>query len=275
MLEPGEIVNDAIAAQRAASEAIQGWLFEPRYNIAPQQQVLTFTGTPDGRQLQAMRWGFRPGWFTASAKQPPPINARAETLLERPMFRGAVRSGRCLIPAHGFYEWQALPGQSRKQPMFIRRKGGPLFFFAGLYTVAHDEQSGKDAASCAIVTCAANEAMAAIHHRMPVILDDDGATVWSDPAVTDPAEVMPLLVPYSAEALESYPVAHLVSSVRNDGPALIEPLTQHRVAATATERQLWLDAAGVATDIVDGNGDAVSGSLQREGENSSASRRGR
>jgi putative SOS response-associated peptidase YedK len=224
MLEPGELVNDALEAQRAAAAALQPWLLAPRYNIAPQQQVLTLTGTPDGRALRVMRWGFRPGWFTASAKLPPPINARAETLSEKPLFRGAVKSGRCLIPAHGFYEWQVRPGQSRKQPLFIHLAGRPLFYFAGLYTVARDEESGQDAASCAIVTCAPNELMAAIHNRMPVILDREAAGLWVDPEVRDPVAVLPLLVPYAAEAMAAYAVGPQVSSVRNEGPELIRPL---------------------------------------------------
>jgi putative SOS response-associated peptidase YedK len=229
MLEPGEIVNDAIEAQRQAGGALQGWLLEPvdpwllqpRYNIAPQQKVLTFTSTPNGRELKVMRWGFRPGWFTATAKQPPPINARAETLVDKPMFRGAMKSGRCLIPAHGFYEWQARPGTSRKQPMFIHLKGRPLFYFAGLYTVARDDETGRDVASCAIVTCEPNELMAEIHYRMPVMLDADAAARWTEATVTDPAALLPLLVPYPAAEMDAYPVAPLVSSVRNDGPELI------------------------------------------------------
>ena len=165
-----------------------------------------------------MRWGFRPGWFKPNAKQPPPINARAETLVERPMFRGAVKSGRCLVPAGGFYEWRVVPGQSRKQPMFIRLRGGEQFYFAGLYTASDDETS------CAIVTCAPNELMATIHTRMPVILPAGAWEEWLDPDVRDPAEVLPLLVPYAADAMEAYPVSPLVSSVRNDGPELIAPL---------------------------------------------------
>jgi putative SOS response-associated peptidase YedK len=193
----------------------------PRYNIAPMQQIATVVETPDGRRLQRMQWGFRPGWLTPKAGQPPPINARAETLVERPLFRGAVRSARCLIPADGFCEWQVVPGQKAKQPQYIRLRGGDVFGFAGLYAVREDGDDSGSRWSCAIVTCSPNELMAPIHNRMPVILHPDAERLWLDPDVTDTAAVLPLLQPYAANAMEAYPVGPRVSWVRNDGPELI------------------------------------------------------
>src|SRR5712692_7276335 len=124
----------------------------PRFNIAPSQQIPTVVEGSDGRALRWMQWGFRPGWFTPKPGQPPPINARAETLLERSMFRGTVPAHRCIIPADGFFEWKVVPGQRRKQPMYIRLKGGGIFGFAGLYTERHDEATDAQIASSVIIT---------------------------------------------------------------------------------------------------------------------------
>lgn len=192
----------------------------PRFNIAPRQGVLTIFADADGPVLRNMQWGFKPGWYTPKPGQPPPINARCETLLERPMFRGAVAKARCLIPADGFYEWQAIPGQRTKQPMCIRLKDGEPFMFAGLYTWS---DAGP---SCAIVTCAPNDLMAPIHNRMPVILSPDDEDRWLDPAATDPGAVLSCLRAYPAEAMEAYPVSTLVNRVGQDGPELIDPLPQ-------------------------------------------------
>jgi putative SOS response-associated peptidase YedK len=176
---------------------------EPHYNIAPGQAILTVVADADGRRAEGMRWGFQPGWYKAKPGQPPPINARAETLLERPMFRGAVGKTRCLIPADGFYEWQAVPGSTRKQPLYIRLRDGELFCFAGLYTVRQDAATGEPQASCAIVTTAPNALMASIHNRMPVILREADEALWLAPEVTDPVAVLPCLEPYPAEQMEA------------------------------------------------------------------------
>ena len=189
----------------------------PRFNIAPTQTVPVVTASAEGRNLTTMRWGFRPAWMK-DARRPPPINARAETLLETRMFRGALAKGRCIIPADGFYEWAAVPGQRTKQPMHIRLKGGELFGFAGLWT------EGADGPGCAIVTTSANELVAPIHERMPVILDPADEATWLDPTEGDPLAVLPALRAYPAERMEAYSVAPLVSSVRNDGPELVRPV---------------------------------------------------
>ena len=187
---------------------------EPRFNVAPSQVVPVIVGTDAGPALRAMRWGFHPAWM-AEPKRPPPINARAEGLANGRLFRGALRRGRCAIPADGFYEWTPVPGQRSKRPIHIRLKGGGLFVFAGLATVAPD-----GAETCAIVTTGANELIAPIHNRMPVILDGEDEEVWLDPEA-DVAVALACLQPYPPEQMELYPVSSLVSSVRNDGPALI------------------------------------------------------
>jgi putative SOS response-associated peptidase YedK len=193
---------------------------EPRFNVAPSQAVPVIRGHEDGPSIELMRWGFQPVWMRGDGKRPPPINARSESLLERPMFRGAVAKGRCLIPADGFYEWMVVPGEKRKQPMYIRLKSGDPFGFAGLYVYGGDEVGP----TCAIVTTAANDALSPIHDRMPVILDRSFEQAWLDPDLDDPRAALASLQPVPPELIEAYPVASLVSSVRNEGPDLIEPL---------------------------------------------------
>lgn len=193
----------------------------PSYNIAPTAQVPAVVEQPDGRAITAMHWGFRPAWRGADRKAPEPINARAETLLERPLFRSSLPRRRCLIPADGFYEWQARPGSRTKQPYYIRLRDGSIFALAGLYTGG---PSGLADASCAIITTAANDLMAPLHDRMPAILPREAEAAWLDPDLHDTIILLGLLRPYPSEAMEAYPVSALVSSVRNDGPELIAPL---------------------------------------------------
>jgi putative SOS response-associated peptidase YedK len=196
----------------------------PRFNIAPSDSIVTVVHEFDERRtLRFMRWGFSPGWLKPRPGRPVPINARAETLLDRVMFRDAVARNRCLIPADGFYEWQAVPGQRGKRPMYIRLKGGGLFAFAGLYTKRRDASTGEPEQSCAIVTTEPNALTAPIHNRMPVILAREDEELWLDPTLTDRIAVLACLRPYPPELMEAYPVSNLVNSVRNDRPELIEP----------------------------------------------------
>jgi putative SOS response-associated peptidase YedK len=194
----------------------------PRFNVAPSQLVVTVLAGPDGRELRRMRWGFTPNWAKPQAGRPPPINARAETLLERPMFREAVAKRRCLIPANGFYEWKTIPGERRKQPMYIRLKSGEIFGFAGLYTARRGDD-GEWVESCAIVTTRPNELMADIHNRMPVILARADEALWLDRSITDTTAALPCLQPYPSELMEVFPVPAYVNNVHNDMPELIEP----------------------------------------------------
>jgi len=217
----------------------------PSYNVAPSQPVPIVVSSDGGRALRLARWGFKPHGMRESKLAP--INARAETLLTGQMFREAVRRGRCLVPADGFYEWQAVPGQKRKQPYYVKLKGGGLFAFAGLWSPGHtvlraagrrgagappSEANGAGETSspptCTIITTSANPLVAPIHNRMPVILDPSDEARWLDPGLTDPAAVSACLRPFPAERMEAYPVSALVSSPRNDGSELIEPATEGR-----------------------------------------------
>ena len=191
-----------------------------RYNVSPSHPVPVIVETEGRRRLLRARWGLRPHW-TGHGK-PAPINARAETVATSPMFRDALRHSRCLMPADGFYEWQAVPGQKRKQPWYLRRRDGGLFAFAGLYTAPHPDAGVP--ATCIIITTPPNELAARIHDRMPAILDPDAEERWLDGRLVDARDLVPLLRPYPADRLEAYPVSSLVSSPRNDGPALVEPV---------------------------------------------------
>ncbi len=188
----------------------------PRFNVAPSQAIPVLVETDAGRELRAMRWGFKPAWMKDGGKRPPPINARSETLTERPMFRGAIARSRCLIPATGFYEWQAVVGAKAKRPWHFRLEAGGLFGFAGLHVVGPD---GEETA--AIITTSSNELVAEVHDRMPVILAPNAEADWLNPSETDPSAVLGLLAPYPAELMDGYPVRPLVG---HDGPELIARL---------------------------------------------------
>jgi putative SOS response-associated peptidase YedK len=192
----------------------------PAYNIAPNQDIAVIVERAAGRLLRAMSWGFRPAWTSAAAPRPAPSNARAETLIERPLFRTAIAHGRCIIPADGFYEWQSMPGRKTRQPMYIRRDDRALLGLASLYSIGTD-----GTASCAIITTEPNALVARIHDRMPAILDPAAEAPWLDPALTDSVAVLDYLRSCPADLLVAYPVSPRVSSPREDGPSLIEPLT--------------------------------------------------
>ena len=200
----------------------------PRYNIAPAQLVRAIVEGQEGRQVRQFRWGFRPPWARDARDVPAPINARAETVLDRTLFRSSVARRRCLMVADGFYEWQIIPGQKRKQPLYIQRRDGALFGIAGLYTDA-PQTGGQEQGwgSCALITCAPNALMIPIHDRMPVLLEPQDEDLWLDPTVDGPERVLPLLRPFPADQMVAYPVSTAVNDVRHDAPDLIAP----RVAA--------------------------------------------
>jgi putative SOS response-associated peptidase YedK len=196
---------------------------DPRFNIAPSQEILTIVQTPLGPPFAQMAtWGLKPFWQKA-IKRPPPINARAESLVTSPMFRAALAATRCLIPATGFYEWQAVGGPTARQPMHIQLKDGGVFAFAGLWLPGN--KGGPPTA--AIITTEANALMRTMHTRMPVILgpSDEAFAAWLDPTASDPAELLGLLGAYPAELMEAYPVSALVNSWENDTPELVSRVT--------------------------------------------------
>jgi putative SOS response-associated peptidase YedK len=198
--------------------------FPPRYNIAPSQPVPIVVREQDGeggsrRRFLLVRWGLVPSW----AKEMPQsilINARAETIAEKPSFRGAFRHHRALMPADGFYEWKAVSGKGPKQPFFIRRRDRKPFAMAAVWDIWMPS-GGSELDSCAIVTTEANETLKAVHHRMPVILDEKDWDLWLDPAATE-KELLALLRPAPDDLMEAIPVSTRINRVANDDPSLQE-----------------------------------------------------
>jgi putative SOS response-associated peptidase YedK len=193
--------------------------FEPHFNLAPTAVAPVVVAGPEGRVIVLQRWGLVPSWTKDPAIGARMANARSETVAEKPAFRGPFRHGRCIVPADGFYEWQARPGQA-KQPFAIRAANGAPLGFAGL----RDRWEGPDGylETFTIITTSANAAMAPIHDRMPVILMPADQAAWLDPAT--PAErLKALLRPCAPTWLTLHPVDPRVGNVRNDGPELARP----------------------------------------------------
>ena len=201
---------------------------QPRFNVAPSQPALTVISA--GRNAKApgpanragfMRWGLIPAWAKDAAIGNRLINARAETLTEKPSFRRALERRRCLVLADGFYEWQKVGRKG--QPFRITLASGEPFGLAGLWE-RWQAPSGETVNSCTIITTAANQLLAPIHHRMPVILSPHLETAWLDPDVSDTALLGSMLAPYPAEGMQFYPVSPLVNSTAHDSPDCITPI---------------------------------------------------
>lgn len=194
---------------------------EARYNIAPTQEVLAVYEREDGREATFYKWGLIPSWAKDASMGARLINARAETVAEKPAFRQAFKQRRCIIPVDGFYEWQRTRG--RKQPFFFRMKDERPFGFAGLWERWQAEGS-EVINSCAILTTEANEVLRPVHDRMPVIIHPDDYELWLDADARKLGLVKEMLRSYPAEEMVSYPVGTSVNSPRNQGTELIEEL---------------------------------------------------
>ncbi len=194
--------------------------FEPRFNIAPTQQVVTVVVEEGGNRAGLMHWGLIPSWAKDPAIGNRMINARAETVAERNSFRQAFQKRRCLVVADGFYEWRKTP--RGKVPMRILLKDGSPFAFAGLWETWRPPQ-GDPVHSCTIVTTTPNSLMEPIHDRMPVILTREGESSWLD-RKAESSELRALLVPYPANEMDAYEVSTLVNSPKNDSPEVITRL---------------------------------------------------
>jgi putative SOS response-associated peptidase YedK len=200
---------------------VEADLGRPRYNIAPTQPVPILLARHRRRTLVDAKWGLVPSWAKDPSIGAQMINARAESLYEKPAFRQALGRRRCLVPADGFYEWrETLRG---KQPMYIRVDEGRPFAFAGLYEVWHPNER-DELRTCTIITTEPNDFMAEIHDRMPAILPREAWQTWLDVSVTQPTALMPLLVPFDAKRMNAHPVATLVNSPQNDDPACVAPV---------------------------------------------------
>ena len=190
-----------------------------RYNVAPGQDITAIANTAEPR-ADAFKWGLIPSWAKDHKIGNRLINARGETLAEKPSFRTAFKRRRCLIPATGFYEWQRNPDDRTKTPVHIALKSGAPFAFAGLWESWHSPE-GQHIQSCTIITTEPNDLMAPIHNRMPVILPPDAYDLWLDPA--ERTDLQDLLVPYSPQEMIAHPVSTLVNNPRNDSSDCLKP----------------------------------------------------
>lgn len=219
----GRFALTASGAEIAATFALDTPLqLAPRYNIAPTQPVAAVRLHPHSgqREWTHFHWGLIPSWAKDPKMGARMINARSETVAEKPSFRAAFKRRRCLIPASGFYEWQKVGGG--KQPIYIYPATAPLFALAGLWET-WQMPDGGELDSCTILTTTPNEFMRPIHNRMPVILEPADFEMWLDPGER-PTDSLHLLRPFSAAKMAAYPVSTFVNSPRNEGPDCIAPL---------------------------------------------------
>src|SRR6476469_1770896 len=206
------------------------------YNVAPTKEVYAVLERhePRQRQLRVLRWGLVPSWAKDPSIGNRMINARMETVAEKPAFKRAFAKRRCLLPADGYFEWyptQQLTksGKPRKQPFFIRPADGGVLAMAGLYEIWRDPTRGDDDPerfrwTCTVLTTEAEDAVGHIHDRMPLLVERDRRQQWLDPTVADRDDLLGLLVPAAPGRLEAFPVSPAVSNVRNSGPELVEPI---------------------------------------------------
>ena len=224
-----------------------GFIWTSRYNVAPTQMMPVVRASQMpledgvGPHLDCLRWGLIPSWSKDVKAGARMINARSETVCEKPAFRSAVRHRRCLVPADGFFEWKKL-SSGIKKPYCIRMHGGSLFAFAGiwerwqgdlgqvggLFEEAGADLSGDVVESSSILTTRPNRLMGAIHDRMPVILNDSDFSQWLDPEITEVSDVEALIdrvaQPFDELAMEAYPVSPQMNHVGFEGPGVLEPL---------------------------------------------------
>jgi putative SOS response-associated peptidase YedK len=196
--------------------------FPPRYNIAPTEPIAIVRLVDGKRHFALVRWGLLPSWVKDPKTFTLLINARGESVTERPAFRAAMKRRRCLIPADGFYEWQA--AGERKRPFYVRAKSGAALAFAGLWETWQGP-NGEELETAAIVTTRANRALSPIHDRMPVIVPTEGFDLWLDGANLDVATAAALIAPAPENLLEAYEISTAVNRTADDNPKLLEPAT--------------------------------------------------
>ncbi len=231
LIEEFEVVDSRIAGP-----------LEADYNVAPTKEVYAVVERPPSRdsdeppqrQLRTLRWGLVPSWAKDPSIGNRMINARMETVAEKPAFKRAFAVRRCLLPADGYFEWYPTAvtgkgGKPLKQPFFIRPADGGVLAMAGLYEIWRDPTRDPDDPdrflwTCTVLTTQAEDAVGHIHDRMPLMVEPDRRAAWLDPAVSSTEDLLALLVPAAPGQLEAYPVQTLVNNVRNNGPELLEPI---------------------------------------------------
>ncbi|MCY9666457.1 SOS response-associated peptidase [Paenibacillus alginolyticus] len=193
--------------------------YRPNYNVAPTQMLPVVINDGNNNCLELMKWGLIPSWANDPKIAFKTINARAETVAEKPAFRTSIRRKRCIIPACSFYEWRKVG--ANKQPMRITLKSEEIFSMAGVYD-SWTDQEGKQVNSFSILTSEPNELMMDIHDRMPVILKPEHEALWLDRGANEPEMIRHLMVPFLSDQMKAYPVSTRVGNVRNNDPDLIK-----------------------------------------------------
>lgn len=206
-------------------DAFEGYIFPqrfaPRFNIAPSQPVLAIPN--DGNHAaDFFVWGLIPMWAKDPSIGNRLINARGESIAEKPSFRGSFKHKRCLILADGFYEWKSIAGRKTKTPYFIHMKDRNPFAFAGLWDT-WESSDGSSMKTCTIITTGPNDLMKSLHNRMPVILHPRDYGKWLEPSPQTPDNLLPLIKPFPADAMSAYPVSTLVNKPDHDSPELVVP----------------------------------------------------
>ena len=211
------LTSDEIAELFGAEDHVQS----PggRFNVAPTQNILAVAEHEERRVVSTFRWGLIPPWANDVKTGVQMINARAETVAEKPSFRSPFRKNRCIIPADAFYEWQKV-GVKTLPHAIVRQDGRPLAL-AGLWTSWRNPADGEKVRSCTIITTSANQILSSLHDRMPVILPDSAWDEWLDPANSDVLALQSLLVPAANDVVRAYEVSTLVNNVRNDSLELL------------------------------------------------------
>ncbi|MCM3653380.1 SOS response-associated peptidase [Metabacillus litoralis] len=192
----------------------------PRYNVAPMQQVPAIINDGSKNRLGELRWGLVPSWAKDDKFAGKTINARGETLLEKPSFKNLVYRKRCIIPADSFFEWINVEGQ--KRPIRFLKKDNSIFSMAGLYDTWINPTNGAKMNTCTIITTTPNKLVSHVHDRMPVILKKEDEQKWLKRNEVNVKELLRLLMPFPTEEMLAYPVSTLVGNVKNEGPECIE-----------------------------------------------------
>jgi len=200
--------------------------YASQYNIAPTQEIPVIREDVNGDlRADLFTWGLIPSWAKDKSIGPRLINARSDTVAEKPAFRGAFKLRRCLIPADGFFEWVVIEGTKTKLPIYFFKKSRDVFCFAGLWENWRSPK-GEEVNSATIITTEPNELVNRFHSRMPVILPREAYRKWLTPGTKNLSELHTLLKPYPAAEMDCYPVSPLANSAKNDGPEVIAPLKQ-------------------------------------------------
>ncbi len=234
-------ITTAPEAMRQLFRYLQQPNFPARYNVAPTQPVPIVRMVEGRREFALVRWGLIPAWVKDPRAFSLIINARGESVLDKPAFKNAMKYRRCLVPADGFFEWKR--GGERKQPYFVQRKGGGPLAFAGLWE-SWMGPNGEEQETAAIVTTTASRSIAHIHDRMPVILPPEAFDFWLDPKV-DAQSAMAAIQPAPDAELEFFPVSSAVNRTANDSPMLVEPLTEPEAEEPAPPKRARKEKAAV------------------------------